>query len=292
MNFTFTENIAVGYQKFLTNHLKINANTPKEGLLVRLLVGTLIIENNISGIAFSQNINYSSLGKTYNTLISTKPIKDALSSPLKLNNLDEYLTKTNHLNDQYYTSLIEEFCCYFYKTNQNSHTTAFIHLYRILEYISYSFPLIYSSYSRDYFGTYNKLKNYFEGSKSELLFFESFQAKVIEAALLESEIEIDFATLHPLLCHKHYLIIKTYLGDKIIQDVPDNLVSFQYKDLLKLVVDIRNRYFHFAVGGQRNIKSTDIIDSDAFFKLINEDIANWISIIYFEILNYSVAQTT
>ena len=292
MNYIFIENISSTYQTSLTTSLTISASTPKEAYLVRLLTGTLKIRNTFTGEEIAQQINYSRLGREFKRIPSTKPIKDALSSPLKIDDLENYLIKTNHINNSYYNLLLEEFCSYFISCGRNSHTKAFLHLYRVLEYISYSFPLIYSSYSRDYFGTYNKLKNYFDTSKSELLFFDSFTEKILDNLLLDAELEFDFTSLPTILSRNYYQIIKKYIdASNLIVDNPNNNLSFQYRLFIKLIIDIRNRYFHFAIGGQRNIKSTEIIESDYFFKLINEEVINWITIVYFEILNHSISQS-
>lgn len=292
MNHIFIENINARFQTSLTSQLIINSRIPKEAILIRLLTGTLKVSNSFTSEEFSQQVNYSKLGREYKRIPSVKPIKECLSNPLRLEDLESYLIKTKHTNDSYYILLIEEFCSYFISVSRRSYTKAFLHLYRILEYISYSFPLIFSSFSRDYFGTYNKLKNYFDTSKNELLFFDAFLEKTIDETLLESELEIDFSSLPTVLARNYYQIIKKYIGDaNLITDIVNSRLSFQYKFLFKLIVDLRNRYFHFAVGGQRNIKSTEIIESDYFFKLINEEFLNWIAVIYFEILNHGVSQS-
>ncbi|WP_378105228.1 hypothetical protein [Chryseobacterium sp. sg2396] len=291
MNHTFLEIIAPIYQKKLTPSLIISTTIPKEAILIRLLTGNLKIRNDFTNEEYSQQMNYAILGKEFKRTPSTKPIRNALSNPLKLNDLENYLVKTNHNNDSYYNLLIEEFCAYFISKQRNSYTKAFLHLYRILEYISYSFPLVYSSFSRDYFGTYGKLKNYFDTSKNELLFFDAFLEKTLDDTLLDSEIDFNFSSLPSLLARNYYQIIKNYISESnLITNTKNVSLSFQYRYLFKLIVDIRNRYFHFAVGGQRNIKSTEIVESDIFFKLINEELINWISIIYFEILNHSISQ--
>lgn len=292
MNYSFTDNIPLRLQSSLTANLIITSSIPKEAIVIRLLTGTLNIKNDFTSEEVSQKINYAKLGREYKRIPSTKPIKDCLSNPLLLVDLEQYLIKTNHINDSYNVLLIEELCSYFISMKRSSYTKAFLHLYRILEFISYSFPLIYSSFSRDYFGTYNKLKNYFETSKNELLFFDSFLEKVLDNTLLDSELEIDFSSLNSTLARNYYNIIKTYIKDEnLIINITNTKLSFQYKYLFKLIVDIRNRYFHFAVGGQRNIKATEIIESDYFFKLINEEVINWISIVYFEILNHCISQS-
>lgn len=291
MNYNFFENISSRFQAGIPSSMIMSSTISKEAIIIRLLTGTLKIKNTFTNEEYTQQINYSKLGREFKRTPSTKPIRECLTNPLKIFDLDDYLVKTRHNNESYFDLLIEELCSYFISVKRKSNTKAFLHLYRILEYISYSFPLIYSSFSRDYFGTYNKLKNYFDTSKNELLFFDAFLTKTIDDTLLDAELEINFSSLPSRLARNHYQIIKNYINvDNLIVDIRNDKLSFQYKHLFKLIIDLRNRYFHFAVGGQRNIKSTEIIESDIFFKLINEEIINWISVVYFEILNHSVSE--
>ncbi|QNN40464.1 hypothetical protein [Pedobacter roseus] len=148
--------------------------------------------------------------------------------------------------------------------------------------------MIYASLSRDYHGSFNKLKNFFDSSKSELTFFDEFVKKLLDTSLLESPLIFNFNTLSPDLNKNHFVIIKQFLTDNNIDNQIQNVsITTSYQHLLKLAIDLRNRYFHFAVGGQRNIRSIDIIENDVFFKIINEELCNWLSIIYFDILAVS-----
>jgi len=288
MTHTYTDCISNRFRNNLPLSLSITNLTSCEAQLIRLLTGTSKITNSYTQEQVTQNVNYGKLGREIIRMPSSRPIRDCLSSPLKISDLDQYLSKTNRENIQYYKLLLEEFCSYFISKQRNSFTKGFLHLYRIIEFISYSFPLIYSSYSRDYYGTFNQLKNFFS-EKNELSFFESFINKVLDETLLDSELEFNFSMLDGELSKNYYRIIKDFVGQSnILNDIRNSKLSFQYRWLLQLVVNLRNRYFHFAVGGQKNIKPTEIIESDVFFQIVNEEIANWIAIIYFEILSHSV----
>lgn len=236
--------------------------------------------------------NYSDLGVSENTRVTSRPLTELLETPATPQKLSDYLSRTKRENNPYFDNLLEEFACYFYRSSRHAHTTAFLHLYRILEYVSYSFPLSYASISREYYGSFEKLKNYFDTSRSELLFFDEFTKKLLDDSLLETPLTIRFNSLHPELNRNHYRIVKTILtNDRIDGFVRHVSITTSYEHLLKLTVDLRNRYFHFAVGGKRNIRSTEILENDLFFSIINEELCNWLAIIYFNILTVSVAKT-
>jgi len=280
------------YKRFLKPEFVIDANVPNESLVVRLLLGLTSFTNTISTTKYDQLSNYSDLGIGDNTLLpsfSTKIIKDCFEPEVSLNLVCDYIKETKILNKVFFENLLIEITCYFQKSQDGSHTTAFLHLYRVIEYIAYSFPLIYASISREYYGSFNRLKNYFSTAKNELLFFENFLNSLLGGKnLLESPLQIDFNSFDVNLNRNHFQTIKNILTtERITGEVANTSISTTYEHLLFLAINLRNRYFHFAVGGQRNIRTTEIYESDLFFQLINEDLINWISVIYFEILKAS-----
>ena len=288
-NYTYQECIDGRFLRHIKPQFNLAGNISNESILIRLLVGTLRVTNNYSTDSFDQYYNYSILGKPLNNPITTRPITTCLSSSYKIEDVCKYLDKTRYVNNEFYLHFLEEITSYFYKKTKSSHTTCFLHLYRALEYISYSFPLIYASISREYYGSFNKLKNFFDGTKSELLFFDEFTKKLLDSGLLQTPLTFNFNTLSADIDKNHFQIVKKILTAKNIDAEVQNIsITTTYQHLLKLSIDLRNRYFHFAVGGQKNIRSTEIIENDIFFKIVNEELLNWISIIYFEILSASI----
>lgn len=65
-------------------------------------------------------------------------------------------------NNFVYERILNELTQYFV-VNELSPCEGFVHLYRTLEFMSYSFPLIYASKSKSYRGTYDSLKKFLAG---------------------------------------------------------------------------------------------------------------------------------
>lgn len=284
--FRYDEPIITRFQRYIPPEFVLNASISNEALLIRVLCGTVSCTNLITTDSFDQFENYSSLGGYTNLSIIPRTIKKSLEPEIKLHKVCKFLTDTKNLNDDFFQHLLIEITSCIYKKQKGQHTLAFLHLYRALEYISYSFPLIYSSHSRDYYGTFNSLKNYFDASKNELLFFNAFVEKIFTGkGYLETDVTFNFNSLVPQVNSNHYRILKQYIdNEKISSDSKNISLTTTYDQILELTVNLRNRYFHFAVGGKRNIRGTDILESDIFYSIINEQILNWISIIYFESL--------
>lgn len=284
-SFSYQELIDARFLRHLKPQFDFRNSLCNESILIGLLLGTVRVTNIYSTDSFDQSNNYSILGRPINAIITTRVIKECLEPDYKLSNLCDHIDKTYRLNNEFYLHFLEEITSYFYKSSKQSHTLGFLHLYRALEYISYSFPLIYASISREYYGSFIKMKNFFDGTKTELTFFDEFVKKLFDPGLLQTPLTFNFNTLSPTLNRNHYQIIKRLLTDENIDNQTTNIsITTTYQHLLKLAIDLRNRYFHFAVGAQRNIRSTEIIENDIFFALINEELLNWISLIYFEIL--------
>lgn len=256
--------------------------------LIRLLTGTLNIRCNFQNKVIKQRINYSILLCSRNKQISSNTIKQAIR-PKKIRDLKLNL-KNIAKNYTFYKELFFEFSNYFLRKEQENQVAAFLHLYRILESIAYCFPLIWAAKATDYFGTFDKLKTYFNDPKTgELMVFRRFIDDVIDQPLLDTQVTINISSIHQDWQKKYFLTIFNNV------DVSD-LVSYNnYTDitvkchcLLELVIKFRNQYFHFLSGKGNNFNSEDIAESNEFFGLINEIITNWLAVIFFEILIFEM----
>lgn len=292
-SYNFHEQIEARFNRFIKPQFEISNNVSKEALFIRLLLGTVSFTNTFSGVQTIQSKNYSILGVTTNPIITTKIIRECFEPDIKLQLICDYLDNNKFINNVFFENLLMELTCYFQKKQENSFTIAFLHLYRSIEFISYSFPLIYASISRNYYESFERMKNYFSGAKNELAFFETFLSNLLAGLnFLESQFTINFNCLEPQLNRNHYQVMKRILTvDRIISYVENSSLTVEYKHLIFLAINLRNRYFHFSINDKRNIRTTEIYETDLFFKTINEEIINWISVIYFEILKASINKT-
>lgn len=260
-----------------------------EVALLRLLTGTLDIACNLDNINIIQRINYSQLPTCKNLKISSKTIKRSIN-PYTLKDLVNALSKSRGRNYTFYRDLFFEFSNYFLRKKQNNEIVAFLHLYRILESISYTFPLIWASKANDYIGTFSQLRGYFNGEKTgELRMFERFIEDVIPSPLLNFQVQIQIKSAHLDWQERYYHSIFNNI-------IPNDIVSYnEFSDitvkthaLTSLMINLRNKYFHFLSGNGNNFGSEDIVEANELFLSVNEIFANWLSIIYFEILDYEM----
>jgi hypothetical protein len=277
----------------LPDTLRFDKNIKEEGKLFRLLIGSLKIKNNITDEVINQKTNYLILGKKENKRFSSKIFTIPFSTTTTINDIDEYLKKANPKNIPLFEDLINEYCYYFYYKSLGIHILSFLHIYRILERMSYTFPMLYASKATDYIGTFNKLQNYFKDSNSELKFFDLFINDYFADEFLEYKVRIDITAHNEHIRESYFKVLKILCGGNNLEIKEENEftdITIENKNTLNLLIHLRNRYFHFLSGGrgQRNIKSAELIEPDHFYGLLNEHFANWLAVVYFQIIKNEI----
>ncbi len=291
--FEYNEPLTGRFLTALPQELQISNNTFAETLLIRLLTGTSDFHHITSNRSYKIRSNYSILSYCENNRISSKPVRDCFDS-VSNDKIINYLKANDRNNKKFNETLLLEATHFLYSKNNKNYISAFVHLYRLLEFISYSFPLIHTSNTNNYFGSFESLKKYFSGDGSELKFLIRFIENLFDSKPelnLEAEFSVPGTNTH--IRQKLYRSIKHILRSKNYINYDDTFYQFkvEYKDLIDLIIFIRNRYFHFATGsGMKNFKSSELIDPDIFFEIIIDNSFNWICRIYFEILLQNICE--
>ncbi|CAJ0813222.1 hypothetical protein [Ralstonia flaminis] len=263
----------------------IGPNSSEEAVLIRLLLGTLQITHVPSGKSWRQKINYSVSGAP-GIMLRGKPgvTKLLQSADIDSTQLEQYLKKSLR-HRPYHRDILLEAVHYFYRTRTGNHCNAFLHVYRLLERISFVFPLIYASSTDDYKGTYEMLRDFFNGeSKGELAFFSKFLKTTVEPVLLDSDSTVNLSPLNNP--QEGVKILKRFL--KNIKSETNSHIEFANRDILPMLIGIRNKFFHFASGQGDNLTLVDVPDPDGFFSCVNQVLFNWIAIIYFVVLRKQI----
>ena len=157
----------------------ISDRIPNEAILIRLLCGTLKLKYPLNGrdVEIEQRKNYSIPGIGENNGFKYKIIRDFFSfdhfRKTEKKSIDKYLN-SNRRNFFVHSEVLSELTSAIIWM-KSSPIESFVHIYRALEFMSYSFPLIYASKSMDYRGSYGNLKKFMSGdSDGELKFFKIF----------------------------------------------------------------------------------------------------------------------
>lgn len=289
--FDFKEAIASNYISALPKYFRINGSTTHDILILRILTCNVDIYSTKHHKTIKLDKNLISFPWHTVNRKSTKQIKTHIS-PFNLDHYIKFSKKYYAKNINFYYNLLQELSFYFYYTNEKQHQSAFVNLYRILEYVSYSFPLIHASQFGNYIGSFEALRAYFTDTKtSEINFFEKFTENLLRGtSYLSITTDFDFSNSDASIAENCYDVFYKLLKptDWITANRSTQKLSVENKKLISLFRNTRNKYFHFAVGGQRNIQNTDLKDPDFFFERINEQFINWIGFIYGVILKESL----
>ncbi len=276
------------HEKQLPTELIISDKTATEAILIRLLCGTLDVYNN-KNKKFKQRRNYSSLEPSKKTKLHNKTISNFFLFDNELGieeklNINKYI-KSNRKNHFIHEEVLSELTSAILLI-KDSPIESFVHIYRTLEFISYPFPLIYASKSMDYKGSYESLKKFMAGdSVGELNFLRHFLIELFKNNMIFNyEFDILFTSSNI-----------TYIKEEF-EKIFSNIVTFEnttmkikFANIADLLITLRNRYFHMLIGSGVNNFCDIRYDKREIFYTLNPLFINWLTIIYQEIVNYSVA---
>lgn len=261
-----------------------------EALLLRVLLGQIDFRKSTGGLIKTRT-NYLRLPYAPTGYINYKAIGDIFSSGNSqvsiIRNkraIDAYFTK-NRRNHGVHEKVLFEISNYFVH-QKHAPITAFTHLYRSLEYMAYSFPMLYAAKSKDYKGTFSDLKKFFSGDVAgELKFFRKFLQVLFEdeETTLKYEFEINLLLSRPLESLKRDC---TTIYSTFPYYIENGILRIKFENVLDFFITTRNRFFHMLVGqGQENFGSIDY-DIGEYFNSLNPYVLNWMSIIIQKISSY------
>lgn len=303
-------------------------NSPAFYLILRGLVGTIKIKQTFRDITFNQDVDFLKINSTALSneidlekreipselkvelqnlilLLKTKCKSDIdilpkyISDTFTIADLSEVLSDRAlvHRNKGFFESLNNEFCNFYYHTYRESHTVAFLHLYRILEYVSYSFPLMYAASTKDFSKSFDALKSLFSGDKDqgELKVFKYFITNVMSLEKDYERLTIDINIVADIdeFRERIYNTILRICDKSVFEEsrnITNSKLCIKFSEFSSFIITLRNRFFHLKNSQDTNIHSIDVVDSDYFFSLINNKCAYFLSLITFLIIKKSYFQ--
>lgn len=270
------------------NTVKVDANIIIN--IVRMLTGTINIEK------YPYNKKLVLKESYFSNLISTprfqriSKLGEIISPDISLAEFVEFTSLTASKNTDFYNNLANEFANYLWYQNKEHGTTAFLFIYRILEHISYSFPLLYTSKTLNFTSSYGYLKSFFEAQpgdkKGELSFFKGFIEKIFTGdEIMQSSVSLNLVGEEKTRKEYYQLLQKRMKGDSIHEEsVTNETLCIRWGTVPSLIIQLRNRFFHYTNGNKNNISSEEIIDPDLFFSMINDIFFKWLIQVFNELL--------
>lgn len=257
-------------------------------LILRLLLGTLKLE--INNKSFRQSKNYLPLQSTQQSKTNSQAVDEFLTQ-FGIPTSAAFVRNTLSDNRPFYRDLLAEYAQYFFQTEKSNHVSAFVFLYRILERISYSFPLLYCSVATEYSATYDLLKKLFAEAGGDLSFFKKFlqETKFVDKLLLDTTYDIAFVSQNGYAQNYYKAVTKIY-NDFAFQDKNQLAVKIKLRNMSEFIVTLRNRFLHARTGdGQANILVSQIKNPDEFFSHMNPLFVSFLAYITLQILGKKYA---
>lgn len=257
----------------------------------RLITGTIDCKDDFKSTKYRFRENYTNFPFSSNTRLGKKTIIHNFPSEVKIEDINEYFKKSR-FNSNFYKSIEIEILKCLIAEKQKRHLEAFFYLYRIIEGISYTLPLMYVSKNKSYDKTYKQLQAFFANNKDkgELTFFKTFISETFKNEyFFQLTIDINFNCIQIYELKERYfkLYIEKLKNEKIrlSEQTEFEEIKLNFVEFYKMLISIRNRFFHFSKGSwQENISSIEVIHPDLFFEPIINHGLNWVSIILFEII--------
>lgn len=259
----------------------------------RLLSGTIICNDTFTQKKHRFKTNFFYLPYQDNVNLTQRTLLSNFEDEVPLSYLNKFF-KISNQNNAFYFDIISEVTNCLVSMKKHDYLKSFIYLYRLLEGVSYSFPLLYTSKNFDYKKSYKELKSFFseDSQAGELLFFKTFLKKTFGSEdFYNSTIDIDMIDIeNEELRSSYYTIYKRHLRSEMINDSTQDIeIKINFPDFFSFIINVRNRYFHFLQGtNQSNLSSQEIPCPDMFFKPIVNQGLNAISIILFEIIKFEM----
>lgn len=292
--FSYKDNLPSHIFKQLPEKLKISGDKdPDILLIIRLLSGNVELTHNYTNKTIKSRVNYfTSDLSTFRNWKTDFPAY--FSEDTDANDLALFIDKNKRINIKFYAVILAEVSQFILHTRRKSHTSAFIFIYRILEKISFAFPLIYTSKTEDFIQSFTKLKKLMgNGDKKELAFFKSFIDMIYKGdSISETSVDFHFKISDIDIRNQMFKEIKKITDDKAIHgdtDEPEKL-SIKFCEMSSFIVNVRNRFFHNLNDGFSNFESNKIVDSDELFSFINPMAIHWISMVLLEVVKFSLSE--
>lgn len=257
-----------------------NGEKSNQLILVRLLIGLMNLEKGSEKVF--QDTDFSVMPPGKQTHSPSDGFKHFLASYSLACNSAQFITSTISTNRSFFQDLLGEFSNYFIQTKRGAHTAAFVFLYRALERISYSVPLLYNSLSSDFIGTFKDMQDLFkEGAIGELGLFRKFinQGKFIDSLILDSVYKVSLTSKYGFE-DKYYKVLTSQSKAFSALDQIGHSAEVKFRDVTDIFVALRNRFFHLGTGsGQKNISTRDLCDTDEFFSCLNSVFCSFLAMI-------------
>lgn len=206
--------------------------------------------------------------------------------------LDDYarlLVTVGARNSRFFATIRDEFIVCLVARQERRYTEAFLYLYRILEFTSVAFPMLYALSHQNFVGSQSFLKSLVADGKEGDLKILSKALPALSAQGNLNGILFDFSiggydvALIDALKSELSAAVKPAVAGMEFEDQGDVLFRVPFDNMSHLFSSLRNRMFHYR-NGERNIDLVKTGGSEIVCKLCIDELIYWFCLVYTEIV--------
>lgn len=271
-----------------------------QAALFRVLSGTCVIQNEITGQETTAEINYFIHHATKNDDCSLAFL-DSHQEGLAATDYDRELKSRTSVNREFYRDILDEVASCVSSLSNERHVDAFLHLYRCYERLAFAFPMIYAAKNPDYLASFDSLKKWLSNANpdqpaGELAFFKKFLSTYDKSELDQT---IDFDITGPEAARE--VIFKTITVRLLKWMKPDEFtsgttypskVSVPFEKAHEVLLIARNRYFHQSSGRTDNLGQAHVVHADLFFSILTPPLLSYVAKLFHDVFVHNLTANT
>lgn len=272
--------------------LSLKKNLSPALRIFRLITGSCEIKDQYYGKTYKLRRNYTNIPFKKNRL-NYSSLQGNFPEEVTRNDLSNYFSSLKS-NEEFYSLIEFELINCLTARDNGRYLEAFVFLYRLLEGISYSVPLMYMSRAKNFMQSFKSMQAAMPTSEKEgeLLLFKHFiETSWKDKDFFSATLDINLSKIEVEELRSIYFAIYKKHVEKgaVSSETEDEEICIRFSGFRGFLVSIRNRYFHFLQGSwQKNIESGEIVFPDLFFKPLIDLGLNWIAICLFEIFMFDI----
>jgi hypothetical protein len=258
--------------------------------ILRLLTGSTNLRINASGKVLPLNWDEVQRKNSRNARPG-KICELIFGSDMTIADYEAFIVRSNAKNNKFFADLLRELTLCLGAKKQERFTESFLYLYRILEYISVAFPMLYAASEKDFRKSHEFLQSLLQAEKDGDL-------KVLERAIPVighdsglHHITFDFsvagyeADFVFNLRQQFEAIISSSKSLKlvVIEDEGEILLRVPFNAMSSLMAVLRNRMFHYRIK-ETNFDLGRLGGSESICRLIVSEGIYWFAILFSEMV--------
>lgn len=286
VNLTLREPALGGYTPPKPFGLYSEGAAPHE--IIRLLLGSVNVREALTGRTTLLSTN--EFRQTARRMCRPDRISQFLfEGDITLDEYGSFVTALSAKNADFFEKLRQELTLALIAKKDHRFTESFLYFYRVLEMTAVAFPLLYASTQSDFKKAHSFLKSLMDNERDGDLKILNTTVPIISAQANLTAVTFDFSVVGSDVAWA--TVFKSQIEKCKIHKTPgfefepdiDTLFRVPFNSVPTLLVQFRNRMFHYRVG-EANFDLGAIGGAERVCQILVSEAAYWFALIYAEIL--------